>query len=104
MFHLFRTYQQLPAVRHCPGMEIFKGRLSQASRELLIRRGDGSESWVETSAAAIADSEGKVTHIVTVIEDIGERKRFSDEVLRSKKPCLPWAHLLQNWRTKSKIL
>ncbi|MCK6466603.1 MAG: ATP-binding protein [Candidatus Brocadia sinica] len=70
--------------KYCPGMEIFKGRLSQASRELLIRRGDGSESWVETSAAAIADSEGKVTHIVTVIEDIGERKRFSDEVLRSK--------------------
>lgn len=70
--------------KYCPGMDIFHGRLSRASRELLIRRGDGSESWVETSAAAIRDGEGKVTHIVTVIEDISERKRFSDEVLRSK--------------------
>ncbi|HHT9135802.1 MAG TPA: two-component system sensor histidine kinase NtrB [Candidatus Wunengus sp. YC60] len=70
--------------KFCPGMEIFQGRISQAFRELLIRRGDGSETWVETSASAIRDSEGKVTHIVTVIEDIGERKRFSDEVLRSK--------------------
>ena len=26
----------------------------------------------------------KVTHIVTIVEDISERKRFSDEVLRSK--------------------
>ncbi|MDE1890671.1 MAG: PAS domain S-box protein [Planctomycetota bacterium] len=70
--------------KFCPGMEIFQGRLSQASRELLIRRGDGSESWVETSASAIRNTEGKVTHIVTVIEDISERKRFSDEVLKAK--------------------
>ncbi|HHT9130207.1 MAG TPA: two-component system sensor histidine kinase NtrB [Candidatus Brocadiaceae bacterium] len=70
--------------KFCPGMEIFQGRLSQTSRELLIRRGDGSESWVETSSSAIRNTEGKVTHIVTVIEDISERKRFSDEVLRSK--------------------
>ena len=70
--------------KFCPGMEIFQGRLSQTSRELLIKRGDGSEAWVETSASAIRDLEGKVTHIVTVVEDISERKRFSDEVLRSK--------------------
>ena len=70
--------------KFCPGMEIFQGRLSKASRELLIRRGDGSETWVETSASAIRNNEGKVTHIVTLIEDISERKRFSDEVLKSK--------------------
>ena len=68
-----------------PGTEIFQGKLSQTSRELLIKRGgDGSEIWVETSASAIRDLEGKVTHIVTIVEDISERKRFSDEVLRSK--------------------
>lgn len=70
--------------KFCPGTEIFQGRLSQVSRELLIKRGDGSEVWVETSASAIRDLEGKVTHIVTIVEDISERKRFSDEVLRSK--------------------
>jgi len=70
--------------KFCPGMEIFQGRLSHASRELLIKRGDDSEVWVETSASAIRDFLGKVTHIVTIVEDISERKRFSDEVLRSK--------------------
>ncbi|MCF6157901.1 MAG: PAS domain S-box protein [wastewater metagenome] len=70
--------------KFCPGMDIFQEKLSQASRELMIRKGDGSESWVETSASAIRDAEGKITHIITIVEDIGERKRFSDEVLRSK--------------------
>ena len=70
--------------KFCPGMEIFQGRLSQTSRELVIKRGDGSEAWVETSTSAIRDFLGKVTHIVTIIEDVSERKRFSDEVLRSK--------------------
>lgn len=70
--------------KFCPGMDIFQGKLSHASRELLIKRGDGSEGWVETSASAIRDSKGKVTYIVTVMEDVGERKKFSDEVLRSK--------------------
>jgi len=70
--------------KFCPGTEIFQGRLSQTSRELLIKRGDGSEAWVETSASAIRDLEGKATYIVTIVEDISERKRFSDEVLRSK--------------------
>ena len=70
--------------KFCPGTEIFQGKLSQTSRELLIKRGDGSETWVETSVSAIRDLEGKVTHIVTIVEDISERKRFSDEVLRSK--------------------
>ena len=70
--------------KFCPGMEIFQGRLSETSRELLIKRGDGSEAWVETSASAIRDFRGKVTHIVTIVENISERKKFSDEVLRSK--------------------
>ena len=70
--------------KYCPGMEIFQGRLTQTSRELLIRRGDGSESWVEASTSAIRNTEGRVTHIVSIIEDIGERKKFSDEFLRAK--------------------
>lgn len=70
--------------KFCPGMDIFHGKISKASRELLIKRGDGSESWIEASASAIRDNDGKVTHIVTVIEDISEKKRFSDEIIRLK--------------------
>ena len=36
--------------KFCPGTEIFQGRLSPP-RELLIKRGDDSEAWVETSAS-----------------------------------------------------
>lgn len=68
----------------CPGMDIFQGKVSSVSRELVVERGDGSECWVETSASAIRDSDGNVTHIVTVVEDISERKRFASEVIRSK--------------------
>lgn len=70
--------------KFCPGADIFQGKFSRASRELLIKRGDGSESWVEMSASAIRDKEGNVTHIVTVIEDISEKKRFTAEILRLK--------------------
>jgi PAS domain S-box-containing protein len=70
--------------KFCPGMEIFHGGLSKGSRELLIRRGDGSECWVKMSISPIRDTEGRPTHIVSVIEDISDVKRFSDEVTRSK--------------------
>ncbi len=70
--------------KFCPGMDVFQGKFSQGSRELLIKRGDGSVLWVEASVSAIKDTEGKVTHIISILENITERKRFSDEVLRSK--------------------
>lgn len=70
--------------RFCPGMEIFRGGLTQGSRELLIRRGDGTESWVKMSISPIKNIEGKETHLVSIIEDISDIKRFSDVVLRSK--------------------
>lgn len=70
--------------KFCPGMEIFHGGLSQGSRELLIKRGDGTESWVKMSISPMKNAEGKETHIVSIIEDISDTKRFSDEVLRSK--------------------
>ena len=68
----------------CPGTEILNGRLSQGSRELLINRGDNSESWIRVNVSPIKDKEGRVTHIISVIEDVSEAKRFSDEVLKSK--------------------
>ncbi|MDN3513855.1 MAG: ATP-binding protein [Candidatus Brocadia sp.] len=70
--------------KFCPGMEVFHGETSKGSRELLIRRGDGNESWVKMSVSPISDTKGKPTHIVSVIEDISDVKRFSDEVIRSK--------------------
>ncbi|MDR4508419.1 MAG: ATP-binding protein [Candidatus Brocadiaceae bacterium] len=68
----------------CPGLDILHRGLSHYSRELLICRGDGSECWVKASISPIKDKKGKITHIVSVLEDIGEFKRYSDEILRSK--------------------
>ncbi|GAB61134.1 MAG: PAS domain-containing sensor histidine kinase [Candidatus Jettenia sp.] len=70
--------------KFCPGVDIFQGKFSKTSRELMITRGDGSESWIEANASAIRDAEGRVTHIVTIMEDIRERKNFADEILKSK--------------------
>lgn len=68
----------------CPGTEILNGSLSHGSRELLINRGDDSESWIRVNVSPIKDREGRVTHIISVIEDVNETKRFSDEVIKSK--------------------
>lgn len=70
--------------KFCPGMEVFHGGHCKGSRELLIRRGDGSESWAKMSVSPMRNSEGMTTHIVSVIEDMSDVKRFSDEVTRSK--------------------
>lgn len=70
--------------KFCPGMEVFHGGLSQGSRDLLIKRGDGTEVWVRMSVSPLKSPEGKETHIVSIIEDISDIKRFSDEMLRSK--------------------
>ncbi|MBM4054500.1 MAG: PAS domain-containing protein [Planctomycetes bacterium] len=68
----------------CPGTEILNGNLSQGSRELLINRGDNRESWIRVNVSPIKDKAGKVTHIISVIEDVNETKRFSDEIIKSK--------------------
>ncbi len=70
--------------KFCPGMDVFHGKFSKGSRELFIKRGDGSETWVEASVSAIKDAEGKVTHIISILENITERKRLSDEILKTK--------------------
>ncbi len=68
----------------CIAMEVMRGVAPQVSRAFLIRRGDGTECWVEMNVSAIHDARGKVSHIVTVVDDIGERKNFLNELIRSK--------------------
>ena len=49
--------------------------------EIQIRRGDGSLIWVEDSAHAFRDAQGRVTNYVGVLVDVTERRQ-SDEALR----------------------
>jgi len=70
--------------RICPCVDVLSGRFSQNARELLIYRGDGSECWVEMSASAIKNDDGVITHTITIVEDVGARKIFFDEIIKSK--------------------
>ncbi|MFQ5956820.1 MAG: nitrogen regulation protein NR(II) [Candidatus Brocadiales bacterium] len=68
----------------CPGVQVIHGELPRVIRELLINRGDGGECWVEVIVFPIKDSEGKAKYVVSTFQDISERKKYSEELLRSK--------------------
>lgn len=72
------------AEKQCPCVDVLSGRSFQNARELLIYRGDGSECWVEASASAIKDDEGTITHTVTILEDVDAKKKFWDEIIKTK--------------------
>ncbi len=44
-------------------------------------RKDGSMFWNELSISPVADNEGQITHILGVMSDITDRKRFADQLL-----------------------
>ncbi|HJW86435.1 MAG TPA: ATP-binding protein [Candidatus Brocadiaceae bacterium] len=68
----------------CPCVDVLTGRTSQNAREFLIYRGDGSELWVEAGVSAIKDDEGTITHTVTMLEDVDAKKKFLDDIIKTK--------------------
>lgn len=50
--------------------------------EILNRKKDGTETCCLESISSIADDAGRITHFVTVIEDISERKRAEETSLQ----------------------
>lgn len=68
----------------CPCVGVLTGRYSQNAREFLIYRGDGSELWVEAGVSAIKDDDGAITHTVTILEDVDAKKKFWDEIIKTK--------------------
>jgi PAS domain S-box-containing protein len=74
---------ETPRLLHGPGadpavLDRLAGALrnwNQITVELLNRRKDGSEYWVEFSLVPIADKSGLFTHWVSVQRDISERKK-----------------------------
>lgn len=53
--------------------------------ELLNKRKDGVLYWINCTIAPIQDESGKITHFVSVREDITERKRLREEIQSSKE-------------------
>jgi PAS domain S-box-containing protein len=60
-----------------------EGRVDAYDVERRYRRKDGSELWVQASAALVRDAEGRPERIAAVLSDLTERKRAEVEVRRS---------------------
>ena len=48
--------------------------------EMLQRRKDGTQFWAKTEVAPMRDAKGVLTHFVTMVEDISERKHLEERV------------------------
>ena len=68
----------------CPCADVLTGRISQNAREFLIYRGDGSELWIEADVSAIKDGDGTITHTVTILQDVDAKKKFLNEIIKTK--------------------
>ena len=53
--------------------------------ENLVRRNDGSETWMSASAAPVLDESGKVVAAVLVLSELDEQKKAQEALLRSEK-------------------
>ncbi|TKI18431.1 PAS domain S-box protein, partial [Bacillus pumilus] len=76
--------------------EILDGRLGTYTLEKRYLKKDGSELWIELTVALVRDDAGKPDYFISVVADIGERKR-AEEALRISREELRHlsAHILQ---------
>ena len=63
---------------------ILAGEIDQYTLEKRFIRKDGGEIWVNLAAGCVRDYKGNVEYLVAVLDDITERKRFQDEILKAK--------------------
>ncbi|MFQ5863264.1 MAG: nitrogen regulation protein NR(II) [Candidatus Brocadiales bacterium] len=68
----------------CPGVQVINEEQPTVTRELVINRGDGSECWVEVKVFPINDLRGEIEYIVSTFQDVSEKKKYSEELLRIK--------------------
>jgi PAS domain S-box-containing protein len=66
-------------------MEDYPGPGQERTRELRMKRRDGSEVWVEDSCRYIRDEKGQVVIHEGVLRDITERKRAEEALKRSEE-------------------
>ena len=56
-----------------------------AQREFLLKRGDGSAFWCREMTSVIRDSDGEVTHYLSITEDITDRKQVEAQLIQTSK-------------------
>lgn len=76
---------------HKSFVELLAGKADRVRVEKRYRRKDGSFVWVQLTAAAVRDSQGRFLYIVALIEDLTDRK-LAEEHIRDQARLLDLAH------------
>lgn len=53
--------------------------------EFINKKKSGEEIWESASISPVVDKDGEITHFISVKEDITDRKRMEDELIKSKE-------------------
>ncbi len=79
------TYpEDLPAdIEHL--RELLAGKRQTYEQEKRYIRKDGSVIWIQLTVSLVWDAQGSAKYIVSVVEDITERKRAEEETVQSEK-------------------
>ena len=65
----------------CPARKIFDGENDRQTQRMSILQSNGHRVWVETTYAAIRDTDGKVSGVVAVMRDISEAIERDKELI-----------------------
>lgn len=65
----------------CPAKALFAGDIDSARQRMGIRRGDGSQLWVETAYSPVRTSAGEVKFVLGVMRDITEARAKEESLL-----------------------
>ena len=81
------TFQQITHPEDLPAdlaetEKIVKGELQTFSMEKRYIRKDNSHIWVKLTVSGARDERGKLKHFITVVEDIGERRKVEEAQAR----------------------
>ena len=64
--------------------ELLAGRQARIAGERRYLRGDDSSVWVQVSLTVLRDAHGRPDHLVAVMEDVTERKRYVDAMITTQ--------------------
>ncbi len=68
-----------------PGARALRGERCVPGQEMLFTDGSGREIWTSVTTMPVRDSAGTITGLVSVINDINERKRASKRLRKSEE-------------------
>lgn len=66
-------------------LELIEGKINTVSIEKRYVKRDGSIVWVNSTVSIVRDTSLKEQFFISVIEDISERKRYEDELIKAKE-------------------